>query len=50
MAKDKRPVGADVEGDWQSLVGRDAGQRGVEGQLTHGYTHALGTKVSKTWK
>ena len=47
---DDLPVCADVEGDGEGLVGRDAGQGGVEGQLTHRDTHPLRPKVTQTYK
>ena len=36
-------VGSNVEGDWQSLLGPDAGQSCVEGQLTDRNTHSVDT-------
>lgn len=40
-------VGADVQDDGETLVGLDAGQGSVEGQLPDGDAHAVGAQVSQ---
>ena len=42
------PVSSDVEGDGEGLLGRNAGEGGVEGQLAHRDTHALGSQVTQS--
>ena len=41
------PVRPHIEGDGECLAGRDAGDGGVEGELAHGDTHALGPQVAQ---
>ena len=40
-------VGADVEGDGQDAVGRDAAARRVEGELADGDAHAVDAEVAQ---
>jgi len=41
-------VGSNVDGDWKTLVGFDAGQGGVEGEFADRNAHAVGAEVSET--